>query len=123
MCKCGRCPLELDTYCDIGVFCSRWCGIWDTYSGLGWVGGVFCVGCGFLRLRLYVAVAPPRISGLGGYGSPLAWAPGKGPTRGGRHPAVGPQVPLVVGPRSLPGVGGARCRLGLPGGLRTLAQG
>ena len=27
-------------------------------------------------------------SRLGGYGSPLAWAPGKGPTRGGRHPAV-----------------------------------
>ena len=28
-------------------------------------------------------------SKLGGYGSPLAWAPGKGPTRGGRHPAGG----------------------------------
>ena len=27
-------------------------------------------------------------SRLGGYGSPLAWAPGKGPTRGGRHPAA-----------------------------------
>ena len=28
-------------------------------------------------------------SKLGGYGSPLAWAPGKGPTRGGRHPVGG----------------------------------
>ncbi len=27
-------------------------------------------------------------SKLGGYGSPLVWAPGKGPTRGGRHPVV-----------------------------------
>ena len=35
-----------------------------------------------------MAVAPPRVTRLGGYGSPLAWAPGKGPTRGGRHPAA-----------------------------------
>ena len=27
-------------------------------------------------------------SRLGGYGSPLAWAPGKGPTRVGRHLAA-----------------------------------
>ena len=30
---CGRCPLEVDTYCDIGVFCCRWCWYRDTYSG------------------------------------------------------------------------------------------
>ncbi len=30
---CGRCPLEVDTYCDIGFFCCRWCWYRDTYSG------------------------------------------------------------------------------------------
>ena len=36
-------------------------------------------------------------SRLGGYGSPLAWAPGKGPTRGGRHLAAVTQRPSSGG--------------------------
>jgi len=40
-------------------------------------------------------VTPPRINRIGGYGSPLRWAPEKGPPCGGRHQPFLSRLPTV----------------------------